>query len=264
MIRFFHTYGFFSFCSLLLQELITFFNQHKRFPRADELDLRENLTWYKPSGSEHRSVFHDFFQPPSGAFVREGPPIQFHNDDQYKIFPTLPLSDLIPIVHEYYTPTDEIREIEQSIIQEYNLTDFENICCLFYRGNDKITETSLSSYDDYIRIGKKLQEQNPTIKFLIQSDETEFIKAMTHTFPNTIVCERYIRHIQRHGGSQVDKMMSPSINYEFIKRYLAITCIMAKCKTVVTQSGNCGMWIVMMRGNADGVIQFKDGLWYGA
>jgi len=262
MLRFFHQYGFFSFCSLLLQNLVTFFNEQQRFPRADELDFRENLTWYKPEGSEHRSVFHDFFKQPSGTFIRDGPPIQFHNDDQYKVFPTLPLADLIPIVREYYTPTDEIQMIEHMIEREFNMTDYENICCLFYRGNDKVTETSLSSYDEYITIGKQLQQENPNIRFLVQSDETEFIETMTRTFERTIVFNGHMRHIPRHGGCQVDKMMTPSMNYNFIKHYIAITSIMAKCKHVVTQSGNCGMWIVMMRGSADGVYQFKDGVWH--
>jgi hypothetical protein len=264
MIRFFHQYGFFSFCSLLLQNLVEFFNEQGRFPIADELDFRENLTWYKPEGSQHRSVFNDFFQQPSGTLTRERSSIQFHNDDQYKLFPTLPLADLIPIVREYYTPTDEIRTIEREIEQEFNLIEYENICCLFYRGNDKITETSLSSYDEYINIGKRLRQENPNIRFLVQSDETEFIETMARTFEGIIVFNGHIRHIPRHGGSQVDKMMTPTMNYNFIKQYIAITSIMSKCKYIVTQSGNCGMWIVMMRGSAEGVYQFKDGTWHAA
>jgi hypothetical protein len=262
MLRFYHQWGFFSFCSLLLENLVRFFNEQRRFPRAEELDFRENLGWYKPSGREGQSVFHDFFQQPSGTLVRDGPSIEFSNDDQYKVFKTLPLADLLPIVREYYRPTEEIQAIAASLEREYGVTDYENLCCLFYRGNDKITETSLSSYDEYITIGKRLQEANPNIRFLVQSDETEFIETMTRTFSNTIVFHGNIRHIPRHGGCQVDKMMLPTMNYIFIKKYVAITSIMGKCKYVVTQSGNCGMWIILLRGHAEGVYQFKDGGWH--
>ncbi len=261
MIRFFHKYGFFSFCSRFLEELVLFMNTHKRAATNDEIDVRENLDLYKPQGAEHRSVFHDFFQPAFGTLSYKHP-ISFSNNDQFKLFYSLPLGDLLPFVREYFQPTEEIQQIQQLIEDEFHLQDYSNICCLFYRGNDKVTEMKLSSYDEYIRIGSKILSYNPETTFLVQSDETEFITAMVQAFPRTIVLHGYIRHIPRHGGSQVDKLNHPSANYEAIKRYIAITKIMGKCNQIVTQSGNCGLWIILLRGSAKGVHQFVDGKWY--
>lgn len=69
---------------------------------------------------------------------------------------------------------------------KYNLIEnYENICVLFYRGNDKITEIKLPSYSDYIGYAKRVQNENPKVLYLIQSDETEFIETMTKEFPNS-------------------------------------------------------------------------------
>ena len=48
-------------------------------------------------------------------------------------------------------------------------------------------------------------------------------------------------------------------NNEFSKYYLAITMIMSECKYVVCgSSGNCSIWIMFYRGNADNVYQFLE------
>ena len=62
--------------------------------------------------------------------------------------------------------------------------DIENICVLFLRGNDKATECNIPEYNEYIIEGKKILEKNNNIRFLIQSDETEFIETMKNEFKN--------------------------------------------------------------------------------
>ena len=68
-----------------------------------------------------------------------------------------------------------VKDIETT----YGLLDnYENICCLFYRGNDKVTETRLASYEEFVNYGKRVLENNNNTVFLIQSDEVEFIEKM--------------------------------------------------------------------------------------
>ena len=52
---------------------------------------------------------------------------------------------------------------------------------LFFRGGDKINETKLPSYQEYIdEIRKNHEHEN--LKYLIQSDESEFIEEMMNVF----------------------------------------------------------------------------------
>ena len=133
--------------------------------------------------------------------------------------------------------------------------DYNNICVLFYRGNDKSKETNICGYDEYIVMAKKILNETPNIKFLIQSDETEFIEYIQSVFPhNSFYFNDEIRHMNKC-NSTLDICMQNS-NYVFSKFYLAITIIMSKCNYIVCGSGNCSLWILLYRGNANNVYQY--------
>jgi hypothetical protein len=50
-------------------------------------------------------------------------------------------------------------------------------------------------------------------------------------------------------------------NHVFSKYYLAITIIMSKCNYIICGSGNCSLWIMLYRGNANNVCQFLNDKW---
>jgi hypothetical protein len=154
-----------------------------------------------------------------------------------------------------------IIDIIKKIEQKYNLV-YDNICVLFYRGNDKNTETRICNYDEYLIYAEMVLEQNPTILFLIQSDETEFIDFMTNRFPkNSFYFKDEIRHISQNKKTTVDIELKDQ-NYEFSKYYLAITIIMSKCKYIICGSGNCSIWIMFYRGNNYNTCQYLNGKWH--
>jgi len=130
---------------------------------------------------------------------------------------------------------------------------------LFYRGNDKATETPLPSFDEYIEQAKNILEKeknNPKFKFLIQSDETNFINEMKETFPNHIIFYNEIRHMPKTNTS-VDLVMNEK-NYEYSKLYLAIMLIMSKCKYIISGCGNNPLWIYFFRGNLNNFTIISD------
>ena len=102
--------------------------------------------------------------------------------------------------------------------------------------------------------------KNPNIKFLVQSDETEFIELMTKTYPNnSFYFKDEIRHINKCNSS-VDIVMRDK-NDVFSKYYLAITIIMSKCEYIICGSGNCSIWIMLYRGNSKNVYQNLNKRW---
>ena len=102
-------------------------------------------------------------------------------------------------------------------------------------------------------------EAYPGVRFLIQSDETEFIEEFGQLYPDHILFKDEIRHIRKCDNT-VDKVL-PELNYEFSKYFLAIVIIMSKCKHVVCGSGNISMWIAFFRGNVENFHQFFNGRW---
>ena len=169
-------------------------------------------------------------------------------------FDKLDLESLLPFVRKYFTPTQKIFDIVKMMEEKYNI-DYENICVLFFRGNDKATEIDLPAIDYYYEYGKAILEKNPNIKFLIQSDETNFINDMKEEFPNNLIFYDEIRHIYKK-NTTVNKVFKET-NYQYSLYYFAITLIMSRCKHIICNSGNCSLWMVFYREKINNIVQLS-------
>ena len=247
-----HNWGFFSCCSVRLNSIVDHINEHHTLP---EVDSSMQFAWYKQDPSV--DVTFEYFVNYKKLGTTVSPPIHYHESHQYCDYSTLEYTKLVPLVKKYFHPSAEIEFTAQMIEYKYNL-DVENTCVLFYRGNDKCTETSLSSYEEYLAPIQSILEKHPTIKFLLQSDETEFLEYMDKSLPGKcFYFKDEIRHIQK-SNTTVDKVF-PSTNFLFSKYYLAITLLMSKCKYIVCGSGNCSIWIMLFRGHCKNVYQYREG-----
>ena len=254
-----HNAGFFSCCSVRLHHIVSFINDFKELPYC--VDSSKQFEWYKQYKNDADITFDYFenYDTITNEIAIDENNIDYHHDYQFRNYQNLNYEKLFPLIIKYFTPSQRIRHIIDYMEQKYNL-DYENICVLFYRGNDKITETELCSYDEYVKYANMILEKNPNIKFLIQSDETEFITFFSELFPqNSFYFKNQIRHMERTIDT-VDKVFQEQ-NPIFSKFYLAITIIMSRCKYIVCGSGNCSIWIMLYRGNADNVYQNLERKW---
>jgi len=258
--------GFYSCCSVRLHNIIEYFNKHQCLPTI--VDSSEHYKLYKSKNENENkidTIFEYFEHYDNRPKIKYEKNVDYDEDYQLIEYKKLDYESIIPFVKKYFTPCQQIREIVSSIETKYNILDYSNICVLFYRGNDKATEVNISNYDDVISYAKKILTKNPTIQFLIQSDETDFIEQMTAEFPlNSFYFKEEIRHINKQMTS-VDLINESDTNREFSKYYLAIMIIMSKCKYVICGStGNCSIWITFFRENAKNVIHYlKSGEWVG-
>jgi len=248
--------GFFSCCCVLLHLIVEFYNLNHRLPNI--IDTSESFNWYKPTGKESQDIFLDFFSPDREIRIPFRHPILFEQSYQYRSFHEIQLQTIHPFIRKYFSPSPSIQNIIQTIKTKYqsflqNLE--ENVCVLFFRGNDKKTECELPTYSRYIEQAKKLLEINPSIIFLVQSDETEFIETMLKEFPtNSFYFKDEIRHMN-HTNSSVDIVnMTKNTNYYFSQHFLSITMIMSQAKYVVCNLGNCSLWIALFRGHSQNII----------
>ncbi len=248
-----HNHGFFSCCSVILHNIIEYINMNKKLPLSD---ISNSFSWYK---KEKRDITYEYFEPTINQDLQdEITPIDYKESYQFNDYSNLDYN-VTSIVNRYFSPSKQIKEIIHNMEVKYTI-DYNNICVLFYRGNDKITETKLCEYNDYLIYANKIIQTNPNIRFLIQSDETEFIQFMTTRFPNSFYFKDEARHMKKC-NSTVDHVMYTT-NYVFSKYYLAITIIMSKCKYIICGSGNCSLWIMLYRGNNKNVYQYLNGSWY--
>ena len=242
-----HNYGFYSNCSVRLKFIFKYFNIKRELP--EYIDTTPSFSWYKEKGKDDNDVFYDLFMKPceageTGLNIPYTHHINYY-DFQFDNFKEFAIIDeIIPFIKRFYMPRYEIIQILSAMLQKYNI-DYDNTCAIFYRGNDKAGEMILGDYDDFIAKAQKVQEDNPGMRFLIQSDETEFIYKCKQNLQNCVVFEDEIRHISRSQNGHVDRIDLD--NYTYAKYFLAIIIIIAKCKHLIMNSGNISMWIYFYR-----------------
>ena len=262
MLKIEHEAGFFSCCSIRLQTIINYHNEHKKCP--DIIDSKNLFSWYK--NNIEGDITFDYFEhyvsyPLTIEYISHN---YYYEGLQFSNYKNLKFETITPFIKKYFTLSPKIQEIIKDIELKYNIhgngNDYSNLCVLFYRGNDKASETSLCSYEEYIVKAREIQNSNPNIQFLIQSDETEFIEKMLKEFPLSLYFKDETRSINKDSTSTVDWKLN-HLNYQFSKYFLAIIVIMSKCQYVVCGSGNCSIWITFYRENSDNIFQNLNGTW---
>lgn len=248
--------GFFSCCTIHLQRILTFFNTYYRLPK--HVDSTEQFIFYKTPQNWSQDIKPDYFD----ANIQEniswkGQEVKVTDldvEEQYSDYRHLNFMALAPFIRRYFSPSTVIQELIEGLQEKYSM-NYANTCVLFYRGNDKASEVTLPRYERYLEAANAILQQHPQMRFLVQSDETEFLELMKRTYPTqTVIFQDEIRHMPRT-MTTVDKVFRHQ-NAVMSKFYLAITYIMSRCRYVVCNSGNCSFWIVVFRGNTDGVVQF--------
>ena len=246
----------FSCCSLRLHDIINYVNKNHYLPvlvdsskmfslykNENDCDITfEYFTHYNEIIIKEMEVFYDRF-------------IDYNEGYENIRFDQLHFESLTPFIKKYFTPSENICQKILFLEKKYSI-DYDNICVIFYRGNDKGREIKLHNYDDYIIIVDNIIINNPTVKLLIQSDETEFIEFMTKKYSQAFFFKDEIRHMKKC-DSTVDRELRKDIK-QFSYYYMAITIIMSKCKYVVCGSGNCSIWIALFRGNTENFFQLYD------
>ena len=247
-----HWSGFFSCCCGRLAQIIDYCLIHKKMP--EQIINNKILTWYNPK--KNNDIVPDFFT--SNNEININYEIIFNwcfAGAQYMNYTDLPLIDMYPYVQKFFAPSEKIRIIKTSLIEKYSI-NLNNSCALFLRGNDKAKECKIPAYDEYITHANTIIQSNPGVKFIIQSDETEFIDMMKNKFSNNIIFYEEIRAISKNIKRTVDNHgQTPESNYKYALNFLAIVLIMAESKYVVCNSGNISLWIALFRGNLTDFIQ---------
>jgi len=242
-----HGAGFYSTTTLILFQIIKYVKLYGKQPI--KFDFSNVFTWY--NYNKNNNIFYVFFKINDIDLLESISLKSFNYEEagniQFKKYNELNLDLYYKYVNVYFNLSDQVINIYQNLINKYKL-NFNNICTLFLRGNDKATECDIPDYNKYIKKGTELLKLNRKLQFIIQSDEKEFIDTMKTNFPNNIIFIDEIRVISKNIGQTVDKHgRTPELNHKYALNFLAIVYIMSQCKYVICNSGNISFWILMYR-----------------
>jgi hypothetical protein len=246
-----HNSGFFSCCTIRLQNILDYYKKYNRIP--DLVDSSAQFSYYKSAND--KDITYLLFQNDQLINVKFNKDIYIfsssNKENQFSEYYKINFQDTNPFILKYFTPSINIQNIVNNLINKYNI-DFDNTCAVMYRGNDKILETNQPSYQDIYEKTIEIRNKHNNIRFLLQTDELEFLNYGLQKFPNSF-------HIEE--TPKINKQVSSiqllnKFDKNHLMNYISSIIIMSKCKYIITTSGNGEMWMILWRGNTNNVHQY--------
>ena len=260
MLKITHNAGFFSCCVVKLLDIINYFNYNKKLP--DNVDSSLQFELYRPNylKTDDDITYHFFNKENS---INKDNNINYVNAVDYNIriqfdnYNNIDYKSLLPFINKYFTPNIDIINIQNNLLNKYNIITNE-YCAVYYRGTDKYSETIIGSYNIYIDKMNEIKNKDNNIKFIIQSDEENFIKIIKQNFKDSII---FIENKTSTTNKGIHFEHTSNENYLIIKYFFAILLILSKCKYIICSSGNCSIWMMFYRNNGNNVHQFLNNIW---
>ena len=134
-----HNGWFFSCCSVKLDNIVGYFNTHNKIPNI--VDSSSQFELYKPNNSKSTDITYYYFKKNNDDDIKYNEHVNFKHKHQYINYKNINYKLICPFITKYFDPSREIIQIISMMEIKYNI-NYSNTCVLFYRGNDKITETN--------------------------------------------------------------------------------------------------------------------------
>jgi hypothetical protein len=224
-----------SCISVRLHDACLFFEKYKQWP--ENIDSSNQFEMFQ---SEERIdfskyVFANYQKPFDYEFINFNHGWQYGWYDRIDIFNLSNLANKIcPISNEILDKSFEFwnRTIDRASV--------------LYRGNDKIKEVKKVSYKKMLKMGIA----SGKTKWVVQTDELEFYLFWKNHFPDTIRFDE-IPMISKNSDSYV----MPENRKEFLVDFIAALRAISMTDTLLTTTGNTGLWACIFRGNVKNVYQ---------
>ena len=254
------TQGFFSNCSIILYNIISFYNRFKKLPSSINTNKLFKI-YKKPQSADIRSVC---FETSNLIDISISEHIDI-NDMCYQFnkYKDVKYKLITPFVKKYFKPSIHIVELKEIFKKKYNINP-DNCIGVYYRGTDKYIETPLESFENYVyNIENIIQKKNGSKILLLQTDSAPFLDFVLSKKLNAKII------IIKENGVSYGKIgthyeRTREENYTDIQYLLATILILSECKYIITSSGNVSIWMMFFRGNADNVLQNLDLTWYSS
>jgi hypothetical protein len=233
-----HSAGVFSCYTIRLEAILDYYRTYNRLPSV--VDSSHQFAAYKDD--PHEDISDKFFEESKNFQLTRNEAVYVTNqkaESQFSDYSKINFFEIKPFVEKYFMPAENIRERIKHFESKMPW-NYESICGIRYRGTDKNLETNQPPYAEMILTAVKLKRKFPHIKFLLQTDEKDFLDYAMRELEG----ESYFHTIT--SGGKLEK----------ISDYVAAVFILSRCKYLITTSGNGELWVRILRGNSGGSIQW--------
>lgn len=160
------------------------------------------------------------------------------------------------VANDWFKPRNEVTRIKNQFKKQYNFNPDKGACA-YYRGADKIKETSLPSYRTYVEPIRNIKRDHPEITdFLIQSDDLFFQNCVYKPFENNVIIEQLNENLdQANRGTGCHFIGTREYRETHVKLFYAALLLMAECKHIIIPSTNASRWICALNDSARSITQ---------
>lgn len=155
------------------------------------------------------------------------------------------------LIEHYFSPSEKVRERVDHLTKKYGI-DYSKIIAVNFRGTDKSTEIKPQPFEAYAIAAQKLIDKNPACRVLIQTDQTQFRDYLSGLFGENSF---FFSELPTTEGDMGIHYINKNDKLDFAINLLAVVQIMAKCKYLITHTGNVAYWTLLFRGNSENTIQ---------
>ena len=179
----------------------------------------------------------------------------FNIDLQYYDYRILDYTNITPYIKKYFKLSDEVYKCVDFLEKKYNI-DYNKTFSIFFRGNDKQLEINQPSYKEMIdKVRLVSGKEDSDIKFLIQTDEKEFLNECMEEFKNNCIYFNEIPQINKSNSGNI--LLDVSENkIQILQFFIASLYIISKTNKIFCTSGNCELWIMLFRTNCNNIYQY--------
>jgi hypothetical protein len=240
LLKIHHADGVFSCYTVRLEALLDYYNTFKRRPAL--VDSSQQFAKWKEM--HHGDISDAFFRHDASVSIPEyDHPIKTTSEtdeQQFSNYSKLHFSDLRPFVAKFFAPSAWISARMREIYSQFPSLS-EDFCGVLYRGTCKKLETRQPSHFEFVYKVSQFKLKHPDAKFLIQTDEPSIFAAL----------ERQLGH-----NNCFIVPIQGATKLATVTNYVANVMAMAKCKHLITTSGNGEYWLRLFRGNNDNSTQW--------
>lgn len=234
--------GLFSCCTNRLKEILIFFNSNHTTPKF--VDSFEQFSRYKDN-QEH-DVSRDLFLTKNHVPIDwTGVPINITDtldEEQFSNYKKINFKELKPFIDKYFSPSKLVTNSVNNLTVSSKFEP-DKTCVIRFRGTDKEEETIQPSYKEILAKALSLKAINSDLQFAIQTDDAKFRKFIF----NALGRDCFEVEKVSWNGWMGDK--------DYINFYASIL-LLSKSKYIITTSGNGELWMILFRGNTEGVMQY--------
>lgn len=250
MLKITHNAGFFSCCFVRLNSILEYYNTNKCLPEI--VDSSQQFSFYK---EENRDITLDFFEDSKNLDFLESNNSDkiYFNGSQFSSYDIINYDQLTPFIRKYFSPSKSVLSIKQFLINQYNI-DPSNTCVIRFRGNDKIKETQRPSFEEFLNKAQEIQLREPNLRFLILTDQKEFLDYMIHHMSNCFYFQELPTML--NNDYYCIPMVNSNNKLQSAIDYFAAVLIASECKYIIHTSGNGELFLMLYRGNAYNTKQY--------